>query len=250
MTARFSVDASALVKLCVREPERHVSASSGVVTQATPTEALFTIGHGTQPGERLLEALSMSEISVLVDVRRFPVSRRHPQFDREALEARLVAAGIAYRHDERLGGRRRLAPGDPRFTAWENASFRAYAAHMTTEEWRAAFTALREEASAGRVAVLCAETTPWRCHRRLIADAAVAGGWDAFDIMGPGVVRRHVLAPPADVTARGELRTATTSPPGSERRRRPRRQSSRSALRRATNSRSASSTPASRPGSW
>jgi len=165
---------------------------------------LFTIGHGTQPGERLLAALALSEVSVLVDVRRFPVSR-HPQFGREALEARLAAAGIAYRHDERLGGRRRLAPGDTRFAAWENASFRAYAAHMTTGEWRAAFAALREEASAGRVAVLCAETTPRRCHRRLIADAAVAGGWDAFDIMGPGVVRRHVLAPPADVTARGEL---------------------------------------------
>lgn len=167
---------------------------------------LLTIGHGTQPLERLGAALTMADVSLLVDVRRFPGSRRNPQFGRDALERHLTDAGIAYRHDERLGGRRSLPPGDARFGAWTNPSFRAYAAHMTTDAWRAAFAALREAAQAGRVAVLCAETTPWRCHRRLIADAAVASGWEAFDVMGPGVTRRHVLAPPADPLAVGELR--------------------------------------------
>ena len=169
-------------------------------------EPLFTIGHGTQPLERLVAALTMAEVALLVDVRRFPGSRRNPQFGREALEPQLEGAGIAYRHDERLGGRRSLPPGDTRFALWTNPSFRAYAVHMTTAAWRAAFAALREGAEERRVAVLCAETTPWRCHRRLIADAAVASGWAAFDVIGPGVVRRHVLAPPADPSAVGELR--------------------------------------------
>jgi uncharacterized protein (DUF488 family) len=148
----------------------------------------------------------MADVALLVDVRRFPTSRRNPQFDGAALTTELAAAGVGYRHDERLGGRRRMAPDDGRFTAWQNQSFRAYAAHMTTAGWRAAFEDLRSAAGDGRVAVLCAETTPWRCHRRLIADAAVATGWEAFDIMAPGVVRRHLLTAPADPCSDGELR--------------------------------------------
>jgi len=170
--------------------------------------SLFTIGHGTRSSADLVAALVASDVSSLVDVRRFPDSRRNPQFAREPLQAAIGAAGIDYRHDARLGGRRRLSSGETRFAVWENASFRAYAVHMTTAEWRDAFAALLVAAVGARVCVMCAETAPWRCHRRLIADAAVAAGCEAFDIMDAGVVRRHVLLPPAGRTDAGELHYA------------------------------------------
>lgn len=136
--------------------------------------ALITVGHGPQDRAALAELLGGAAVDVVVDVRRFPGSRAHPDLRREALEEWLPAAGVSYRWEERLGGRRRLPPGEPVEDAWWTvAQFAAYAAHTRTPEFRAAFDEVLAEADAATVAVMCSETVWWRCHRRLIADVAV-----------------------------------------------------------------------------
>jgi uncharacterized protein (DUF488 family) len=128
-----------------------------------------TAGHGAASAETLTALLAGAGVWVVVDVRRFPASRRHPHVDREAMTAWLADAGIGYRWEPRLGGRRPVPPDSPD-VALRNDAFRGYAAHMRTT----AFTeALGEVLALEDAAVLCAESLWWRCHRRLIADAAV-----------------------------------------------------------------------------
>ncbi len=145
---------------------------------------LFTVGHSTRPLPDFVALLQAHGIRRLVDVRRFPGSRRHPQFGREALAEALAAAGIGYAHMEALGGRRRVAPDSPN-DAWRNASFRGYADHMASPAFRQALEEVLRAAAREDVVVMCAEAVPWRCHRNLIADAAVARG----------VAVRHILTP-------------------------------------------------------
>ena len=94
---------------------------------------VFTVGHGTRPIEELLEVLGEAGVRTLVDVRRFPSSRRHPQFDQPALADALAGAGVAYRHAVALGGRRSAEPGEERFGCIRVAAFRSYAARR--ERW-------------------------------------------------------------------------------------------------------------------
>jgi uncharacterized protein (DUF488 family) len=131
--------------------------------------ALLTVGHGTASREQLLDLLAGAGVAKLVDVRRFPGSRAHPHVRREALAESLPAAGIGYRWEERLGGRRHLADGSPDVW-WQVAAFRAYAGHMRTAEFAAAMEVLLGEPGA---AVMCSESLWWRCHRRLISDVLV-----------------------------------------------------------------------------
>jgi len=130
---------------------------------------LFTIGHSTRAIGELLALLAEHGIETLIDVRRFPGSRRHPQFSREALAASLAAAGIEYVHEPDLGGRRQPRPDSPN-TAWRVAAFRGYADYMDSEPFAAALARLLRSAARSRTVILCAEAVPWRCHRRLIAD--------------------------------------------------------------------------------
>jgi uncharacterized protein (DUF488 family) len=127
-----------------------------------------------------------------VDVRRFPGSRRHPQFGREALAGALAAAGIGYEwHGAALGGRRVGRPGS-RHTALRNASFSGYADHMESPQFREALLDLERRAGTGeRIAVMCAETLWWRCHRAFIADALALRGADVVHLIGPGQSQRH-----------------------------------------------------------
>jgi uncharacterized protein (DUF488 family) len=143
---------------------------------------VFTIGHSTQPIETFLAALNAHDVQVLFDVRRFPGSRRHPQFGRERLSASLSALGIEYRHVPDLGGRRQPRPHS-RNTAWKNASFRGYADHMETSEFRLAIAHLLSEAATRRVALMCAEQAWSHCHRGLIADYVKAMGHDVVHIV-------------------------------------------------------------------
>lgn len=135
---------------------------------------LLTVGHGTADGEELVELLTVAGVGLLVDVRRFPGSRRDPSVARDALSAHLPAAGIAYRWEERLGGRRRVPAGDEGELDgwWRVEAFRAYAAYMRTETFRAGLDDLLALTGEQRVAIMCSETLWWRCHRRLISDAA------------------------------------------------------------------------------
>jgi uncharacterized protein (DUF488 family) len=135
-----------------------------------------TVGHGARPIDVFVGILVDAGVGTLVDVRRFPGSRRHPQFGRDDLAAAVRDAGLEYTwQGETLGGRRRARPGS-RHTALRNASFAAYADHMDTPAFRAAIDELIARAATGLPAVMCAETLWWHCHRMLVADALVLRG--------------------------------------------------------------------------
>jgi uncharacterized protein (DUF488 family) len=157
---------------------------------------LYTVGHSTRPIDEFLVLLSDAGIQTLVDVRRYPGSRRNPQFGQAALSKTLDDSGVAYRHDLRLGGRRSGSAGSPN-SAWRNAAFRAYADHMASDEFHAALAELLQATAETSTVVLCAEALPQRCHRRLIADAAVLAGTPVVHLLGQGRNEEHVLHPQA-----------------------------------------------------
>lgn len=147
-----------------------------------PRLPLWTIGHSTRSFEAFAALLQRERIERLVDVRRFPASRRHPQFESSALAASLAAIGIDYEHVLALGGRRRPSPESPNI-AWRNESFRGYADYMMTEPFRSALDHVLESARHQRTTVMCSEAVPWRCHRTMIADAALARGVEVLHIL-------------------------------------------------------------------
>jgi uncharacterized protein (DUF488 family) len=160
--------------------------------------AIFTIGHGTRPVEELVDMLLRAGARTLVDVRRFPGSRRNPQFNQDAVRRAVEAAGIGYRHAVELGGRRTGEPGEERFACIRVAAFRSYAARMGTAAWQEALAAALGEPVP---CFMCAET-PWRkCHRRLIAELLNARGDDVVHLIRPGEDERH--APWDEAEARG-----------------------------------------------
>jgi uncharacterized protein (DUF488 family) len=154
---------------------------------------LLTVGHGPDDRARLSARLASASVQLVVDVRRFPGSRSNPDVARDALAAWLPAAGIGYRWEERLGGRRRLPPGEPVADGWWTvAQFAAYAAHTRTPEFTAALDEVLAEAAGAVVAVMCSEFVWWRCHRRLIADVAVLGrGVPVAHLMPDGRLADH-----------------------------------------------------------
>ena len=164
---------------------------------------VWTVGHSTRELERFVALLQREGIERLWDVRRFPMSRRYPHFNRESLAVSLPAAGIEYAHAPQLGGRRAPPKSAPP-TAWRNAGFAGYAAYMTTDEFRAAIAGLRDAAAERRTTVMCAEAVHWRCHRNLISDALVALGDEVLHI-GDGGVTPHTLTRFA-VVERGDVR--------------------------------------------
>ena len=170
---------------------------------------VFTIGHSTRPIEDLLALLTEHGIRTLVDVRRYPGSRRHPQFSRDALAASLASAGLEYVHEPDLGGRRAARPDSPH-TAWRVEAFRGYADHMESPEFQTALERLIERARETATVILCAEAVPWRCHRRLITDALLARGVPVYEIIGPGGAQAAVLSPHALV--RGDSVTYPATP--------------------------------------
>jgi uncharacterized protein (DUF488 family) len=155
---------------------------------------VFTVGHGKRSAEELVETLVVAGVETLVDVRRFPQSRRNPQFDRAALAASVEAAGLRYVHRVELGGRRSGEPGEDRFACLRVAAFRSYAARMGQPEWLVALGHALAEPSP---CFLCAETLWTRCHRRLIAELLVARGRQVVHLLEPG---RHEPHRPYDVT--------------------------------------------------
>jgi uncharacterized protein (DUF488 family) len=155
---------------------------------------LYTIGHGTVGIETFIHYLRDAEIASLVDVRRFPGSRRHPQFGSAPLASALREAGIAYRHVEDLGGRRRPIPGSEN-AGLRNEGFRGYADWMQGDAFAKAFSDVMNEANARRTVVMCAETPWWKCHRRLIADAAVLLDDASVEHLVGGKVTEHRLTP-------------------------------------------------------
>jgi len=148
------------------------------------------MGHSTRSSEEFVKMLVAHGVQVLVDVRMFPGSRRYPQFNRAALAESLAEMGIEYKHEARLGGRR-TPRADSHNTAWKNASFRAYADYMETDEFKSAVEELLELARDARVAVMCAEAVWWRCHRSLISDYLKAAGHTVIHILNETKTEPH-----------------------------------------------------------
>jgi uncharacterized protein (DUF488 family) len=156
-------------------------------------EELFTIGHSTHAIDRFVALLGRHRVEVLCDVRRFPGSRRHPQFNAGAFRESLAAAGVEYEpFGEELGGRRRASrtlrgPA----AVWRNDAFRGYAEYMETDEFATGLERLEELARGHPTAIMCAEGDWRRCHRRLIADALSNRGWRIVHIRPNGRTEGH-----------------------------------------------------------
>ena len=155
---------------------------------------LWTVGHSTRSLDELVALLRAHAIDTLVDVRTVPRSRRHPQFEKDALTGSLPQAGIAYTHMPGLGGLRKPAKDSPNL-GWRNEGFRGYADYMQTSEFERHLATLITLADATRLAIMCAEAVPWRCHRNVISDALVVRGIDVLHIMGRGAPSPHALTP-------------------------------------------------------
>lgn len=166
---------------------------------------LLTFGHGTLSQAAIVDLLHGAGVEQVVDVRRFPGSRRHPHVARDELERWLPAAGVGYRWEPRLGGRRRSEPAEAEVDPWWQVdAFRAYAAHTRTEDYGRAIEALLAGATAGRTAVMCSESLWWRCHRRLISDVCVLlHDVPVLHLGHDGRLTPHLPAAGARVTARG-----------------------------------------------
>jgi uncharacterized protein (DUF488 family) len=154
----------------------------------------YTAGHGTRTSDDLVKMLRKAKVETLVDVRRYPGSRRNPQFNRDALADALAAAGIRYTHAEELGGRLSGQPGEERFGCIRTAAFRSYAARMGTDEWQRALAGVLQEPAP---CFLCAETSWRRCHRQLIAELLVARGHEVLHLLADRV-ERHRLSDDAE----------------------------------------------------
>jgi uncharacterized protein (DUF488 family) len=164
---------------------------------------VWTIGHSTRTADAFGQILRAHQIEILVDVRSFPGSRRYPQFNRESLSQFLTQMEIKYVHAPALGGRRDPRP-DSHNTAWKNASFRAYADHMETDQFKKGFSDLVELASKGRTVIMCAEALWWRCHRSLVADYLKSNGLIVTHIFDDKKTELHPYTPAARIV-NGEL---------------------------------------------
>ncbi|MCC6396336.1 MAG: DUF488 domain-containing protein [Bacteroidetes bacterium] len=159
---------------------------------------VFTIGHSTRTSVEFIGILKAMGITLVADVRTIPRSRHNPQFNLETLPATLKAEGIGYTHLPGLGGLRHTKAGSPNL-GWRNASFRGFADYMQTQEFVRHLDQLIDLARDERVAVMCAEVVPWRCHRSLIADALVVRGIAVKDIISETACKDHALTPWAKV---------------------------------------------------
>lgn len=162
------------------------------------SHTVHTIGHSTRTLERFLQLLNEHQIALLIDVRRWPTSRRYPHFHRDRLSGALAEQGIDYIWRQDLGGYRKAAADSPN-TGWRVASFRAYADFMMTDEFTRIMSELEHLAIHHRLGLMCAEAVPWRCHRQLLADAFLVRGWHVRHILEARCVP-HGLTEFAQVT--------------------------------------------------
>jgi uncharacterized protein (DUF488 family) len=161
---------------------------------------VYTFGHSSRSIEEFISTLRNYDITLVVDVRRFPGSSRNPQFGADALAAALDEHGIKYRHLEALGGRRSDPQADSPNNEWENDSFQAYADYGLTDEFQTALDELCTFAETGVPVIVCAEAIYWRCHRRIIADWLLARGYEVINIYDADRADEHELTRFAEVS--------------------------------------------------
>lgn len=167
----------------------------------------FTIGHSNRSIEVFVGLLREAQVELLVDIRKMPMSRANPQFNKETLPVSLTPLQIAYEHIAALGGLRAKAHGLPADVNgfWTNESFHNYADYALSEPFHAGLERLLEEGSRRRCAIMCSEAVWWRCHRRIVADYLIAAGKPVFHIMGKGHIEPAHLTPGAVVRADGAI---------------------------------------------
>ena len=159
---------------------------------------VLTIGHSTRPLDDFIDLLQAHAVTRVVDVRTIPRSRHNPQFSQNSLPDSLKKAGLGYVHLPELGGLRH-AKRDSINVGWRNVSFRGYADYMQTPQFERGLHELIQLAKEERIAIMCAEAVPWRCHRSLIADALLVRGIRTEDIMSSTSCQIHTLTPFAKV---------------------------------------------------
>ncbi|HVY75848.1 MAG TPA: DUF488 domain-containing protein [Puia sp.] len=160
---------------------------------------IYTIGHSTHPLDDFIEMLQSFHIGVLADVRRFPGSRKYPQFNQENLSAALKNEGITYIHLEELGGRRKVQENSIN-NRWRKDAFRGYADYMETKAFAQGMEKLEAIALERPTAYMCSEAVWWRCHRSLISDYLKAKGWKVLHIMAAGRSEEHPYTAPARIS--------------------------------------------------
>ncbi len=166
--------------------------------KAIKTNLIYTIGHSTHTLQVFMNMLQSFNIKMLVDIRRFPGSRKFPQFDQESLKTSLEEASISYIHLVDLGGRRK-AKKDSKNCRWNNPSFRGYADYMETEEFTNAVEELEDIALKQATVYMCSEAVWWRCHRSMVSDYLKAKGWMVLHIIAVGKASEHKYTAPAIV---------------------------------------------------
>lgn len=182
-------------------PKTKVKTGGRAASRSPNAETSFTvltIGHSTRTLEEFISLLQAHGATCVVDVRTVPRSRHNPQFNKASLPEELKKAGLGYVHLPGLGGLRHTKP-DSLNLGWRNASFRGFADYMQTPEFERSLDELIQLTKQDRVALMCAEAVPWRCHRSLIADALLVRGIRAEDIMSPTRRQAHKLTPFAKV---------------------------------------------------
>jgi uncharacterized protein (DUF488 family) len=175
---------------------------------------IYTVGHSNRTSEALVALLVGNGVDLVADVRRFPRSRRHPQFNIETLPGLLSGHGIGYRHIESLGGRRAASLADDASpnAGWREPGFRNFADHALTAPFRVGLTALLELARSKTPAVMCAEALWWQCHRRIITDYLLAAGAEVLHILGEEPARPATLTPGALVQGDGSIHYSPAEP--------------------------------------
>jgi uncharacterized protein (DUF488 family) len=159
-----------------------ISPTASVLPERTASSTIWTIGHSTRPLDAFLQLLSHYRLEAVVDVRRFPGSRRQPQYASATLRTALAQQQLAYQWLPALGGRRRPRSDSPN-TAWRSAAFRGYADHIGSAEFSDGLGALLEFSARQRTTLMCAEALWWRCHRALIADVLCFRGIEVVHIL-------------------------------------------------------------------
>jgi hypothetical protein len=155
-------------------------------------DMIYTVGHSTRSAGELLALLSEADVKLVADVRRFPNSRRHPQFNSAEMSRWLADAGLGYVHLPGLGGRREPVSNSVN-GGWHERAFQGYADHLASAEFKSALSELEAAARETPTSIMCAEAVWWRCHRRLVADALVVHGWRVEHLGVPSASRVHRL---------------------------------------------------------
>jgi len=158
-----------------------------------------TIGHSTRAFDEFASMLTAFQIHHLIDIRRFPGSKRFPQYNKELLSPALSELGIQYTHMETLGGRRNPSP-DSQNTAWRVKGFRGYADYMETDEFKTAITKLEKLAAQEGCVMMCSEAVWWSCHRSLLSDYLKLNGWEVLHIMTKEKAQEHPYTKAATIS--------------------------------------------------